>query len=108
MFRNIFCYSTKYQPQYSLKLCHFDGHDSTFVALVTQPSAGPILGLLKVVGGQQPIDHGNAARCVKPCYSSRNPFTNVIEMWGFAPDDASQDDDGIISIVECHLVGTID
>ena len=62
--QNATCFGPKcksFWAKMQLELRHFNGNDGTFVALVAQPSAGTVLGLLQVVGGEQAVDNGYAA-----------------------------------------------
>ena len=64
--------------------------------------------MLPVVGGEQTEYHGNAAGGIQPCDACRHALTDIVEVRSLAPDDAAQDDHGVVAVVKGHLVGTID
>lgn len=91
-----------------LELSHFDGIDSTFIAFVTQSASATILGLLQVIGGQQTINDGYAARGVKACDAGSYSLADVIKVGCFSTNDTAENNDGIVTVVERHLVSPVD
>ena len=91
-----------------LELCHLDGYDGALVALVAEAASGADECLLHVVGGEQAEDHGDVVCGVEACNALRDALTDVVEMGCLAADDAAEDDDGVIAVVESHLKSSID
>ena len=91
----------------SSELRHLDGYHGTLAALVSQLTASAILRLFKVVGGQQTEHYGDSARGVQAGDTLGDTLTDVVEVRGLATDDAAEDDDGIVTIVERHLMRTV-
>ena len=90
------------------ELRHFDGYDGTLVALVAEASTGTVAGLLEGVGGEQAVDDGDVAGDVEAGDASGDTLTDIVEMGCLATDDAAEDDDGVVAVVEGHLVCTVD
>lgn len=91
-----------------LELSHFDSIDSTFIAFVTQSASATILGLLQVIGGQQAIDDGDAARGIKACDAGSYSLADVVKVGCFSTNDTAENNDGIVTVVERHLVSPVD
>ena len=71
-------------------------------------AASPVLGLLQVVGGQEAIDYWYAAGGVETGYALGDALADVVEVGCLATDDGAEDDDSVVAVVECHLVGAVD
>lgn len=91
----------------ALEFCHLYGIYGAFVALVAEPSAATVFGLLQVVGGEQAVDYGNFALCIELGNAVCNALANVVEVRSLAADDATENYYCVISAVECHLVSTV-
>lgn len=89
----------------ALEFCHFDGVDSTFVTFVAQLPSASVLSLLQVICRQQSVYDRNLAGGIQPRDAVGDPLTDVVEMWCFASDDATENDNGIVTSVKCHLMG---
>ncbi len=93
---------------FSLEFRHFNRHYGTFVALVSESSAGAFLRLLQGVGGEQAVDDGNLALGVEAGDAVGDTLADVVEMGRFATDDAAEDNHGVVTSVQAHLVGSVD
>ena len=87
-----------------LELRHFDGVDCTFVTLVAVFASASVERLLHVECGEQSVDYRNLALGVESCDTVGHALTDVVEVWSLTLYHASQDDDGVVSAVESHLV----
>ena len=83
-----------------LELSHFNSVNSTFVTFVAQSAAASVLCLLEVFRGQQSVDNGNVTGGVEAGNALCDTLTDVVEVWRLATNDTSQDDDGVITVVE--------
>ena len=92
----------------SLEFRHLYGVYGAFVALVAEASAATVFGLLQVVSGEQTVDYGYFALGVELGNAVGDALADVVEVRCFAADYAAEDDDGVISAVERHLVGAVD
>ena len=91
-----------------LEFCHLDGDDGALITLVAETASRTILGLLHVLCGQQTEDNGNVVRRVESGNALGDSLTDVVEMGSLAADDAAEDNDGVIAVVERHLVRSVD
>ena len=66
-----------------------------------------ILCLLQVVGGEKSVYYRDFAACIETRNAISYALTDVVEVGRFATNDASEYDDGIVSAVQRHLVGTV-
>ena len=82
-----------------LEFRHLDGIYGTLVPLVPEPSTTAVLCLLQVVCGEKTIDDGDVLCGVEVCNAVCDTLADVVEMRGFAPDDTSEDDDGVESVI---------
>ena len=53
-------------------------------------------------------DDGNVVGCIQTGNALSDTLTDIVEVRGLTTDDTPQDNDGIITIVEGHLTGTVD
>ena len=95
-------------PSLILELSHFDGVNCALVPLVSEPSATAVLCLLQVVRGEQPVDDGDVLCGVEMRNAVGDPLADIVEVRCLSPDDASEDDDGIESVVLGHLLRSVD
>ena len=92
----------------ALEFCHLYGVYGAFVALVAEPSAATVFGLLQVVSGEQTVDYGDFALGVELGNAVGDALADVVEVRCFAADDAAENYYCVISAVERHLVGAVD
>ena len=71
-------------------------------------TSSTIFCLLEVVGGQKTKDNGDVTGSIQTRNALCDTLTDIVEMRCLSTDDAAEDDNGIITVVECHLVSTVD
>lgn len=91
-----------------LELCHFDGINGAFVAFVAETPTATVARLLQVVRSEQSVDDRNVSCGIQTGDALGYSLTDVVEVRCLTANDAAKDDDGIVAVVEGHLVGTVD
>ena len=90
-----------------LELCHLDGYYGALVAFVAQTSTCTVHCLLHILCSQQSEDNGNVVGGIQASDTLRNTLTDVVKVRRFTTDNTSQHDNCIVTIVQCHLTGSV-
>src|SRR6267378_861061 len=79
------------------KLGHLDGGEASFKTFVAAFESGAVDGLFERIAGEHTENDGEASVHLRQLQTARGLRANVIVMSGFAPQDAADGDEGIIS-----------
>jgi hypothetical protein len=91
--------------QFPGELGHFNGGEPSLKSFVAAFKAGAIDGLLESVAGQYAENYGQARIHLSKLQPTRGFGANVIVMGGFAAQDATDGDKGIVPAGSGKLLG---